>query len=1159
MSHYVVVGAGVAGLTIAHQLSAKRQAVTVVERDAVVGGLARSWHYGDFHFDVGPHRFHTEHPRVSSFIRQVLGDDVLDIRRKSGVRMFGGFHEWPLRPRVLLSMPFSYMLRGAFDVLRRERLSGDSFEADIINKYGRTLYSIFFEPYTRKFNFASPRDLHQDWGRAGVNRAVIDKRASADTLWSLLKTTLLPKPVETAFLYSPRGVGAFSEKLADAITASGGRVLLECPVTGLDTDQGRVTAVRTARERIPCDGVIWTAPLPLAASLLNLPQVDLKYLSTVFYNFEINAPDRIGFQWTYYGGDEVFSRVSSPVAFAPTMAPKGKSSLCVEVTCRGDDAIWRNPEALTDRVVADLVRTGTIARAEDIGAVHVERMPQTYPIYKLMYLAELTRSLRELGQYGNLLMAGRTGRFWYNNMDHSIGQGLTMAEKVLRGEALAAVDSDDREFWKDAPAAEPAASPDPTDSHPTAAPAGRRWAVPAVGAALAGVVAALAWQFGQGLGGALYALLYLLALVPGLPVGFALFGRRQAAGWVAGGLVGYVMTGFGLWLAIAGGMPRAPAMVAAWAAMSAATWLPYALWRPAALVKLPTWRRTDTLALLLVLLIVPGLLAPTLSKVGAVDQAGNERYRAYFTADFLWHAALTAELARFDMPPKDPYAGDHTLNYYWAYFLLPGSALGTDPFGLWHSPIPILKVNRVMSGLLFIGMLAVFAWSIVPRAGAMVAAVVLSVLASSAEGSYALYDVVTTEKTLESLRHINVDALTAWVLDSLTIDGLPRSLWYTPQHAMACALGLVALTVAGGTRKGGRVTAALLAGMALGGAVGCSPFLGGAFALIYGASVLFVKRGGWRETARAVAVHAAAAGPVLMAVGWCKWNEMFEGADAAIALGYSGPITRAPLLMPLLTLGPIMLAAVVGVWRGRSRAAASLAPSLAGVGIGFTLLYFVSMPGGDLVWVGWRAGQILLLTMTPLAALGFAWVADTKHFSWTAWAAAGALFVIGLPTTVIDTYNAQDIWNRRMGPGFRWTFVVTPDERLAFDWIRKETPVDALVQMEPIVRGRETWTQIPTFAHRRMAAGLPISLLRKSVYTDRSGQMRTLYATDDVPLAIRLAWAYGVDYIYMDSTDRRAYGIHLDKFDNNPQYFERVFKAGDVSVYRVVPPSEGSS
>ena len=159
MRHYVVVGAGVAGLTIAHQLAAKGHPVTVIERDGVVGGLARSWHYGNFHFDAGPHRFHTDNPRVEAFIRQILADDVVEIPRRSGVRMFGGFHEWPLRPGILLSMPFSLMVRGGLDLLRREHLEGESFEADIVNKYGRTLYSIFFEPYTRKFNFASPAEL----------------------------------------------------------------------------------------------------------------------------------------------------------------------------------------------------------------------------------------------------------------------------------------------------------------------------------------------------------------------------------------------------------------------------------------------------------------------------------------------------------------------------------------------------------------------------------------------------------------------------------------------------------------------------------------------------------------------------------------------------------------------------------------------------------------------------------------------------------------------------------------------------------------------------------------------------------------------------------------------------------------------------------------
>jgi hypothetical protein len=673
------------------------------------------------------------------------------------------------------------------------------------------------------------------------------------------------------------------------------------------------------------------------------------------------------------------------------------------------------------------------------------------------------------------------------------------------------------------------------------------------GAALGVLVMVLAWQFGRGPGGLFYLLVYLLALVPGLPVGFTLFGRRQAAGWIAGGLVGYVLTAFALWAVIAAGVPRATAMLLAWGAASAATWLPFLRSRPAPFVSLPAWRRTDTTALLLVLLLVPALLAPTVSRIGAVDEAGNERYRAYFTADFLWHAALTAEVARFDMPPRDPYAGDQPLNYYWAYFLLPGCALGTNPFGTWPAAIPILKVNLLLSGLLFVGILAGFTWSIVPRAGAAAAAVALSLLAASAEGSYALYDSVASGRGLDTLRQLNIDAITAWVFGSLTVDGLPRSLWYTPQHAMACALGLVALMVPGGARRARALGSAVLAGIALGGALATSPFLGGAFSLVYGASVLFARRDGWRESVRALCVNAAAAGPVLAALAWCKWNLTFEGAGAAVAFGYSGPITRAPFIMPALALGPLLVAAAAGLLFGRSRTATTIAPALSGTAIGFILLYFVTMPGADIIWIGWRAGQILLLTLTPLAAMGFAWVSTVSRFRLIGWAGAAALFAAGLPTTIIDTYNAQDIWNRRMGAGFRWTVVVTPDQRRAYDWIRTSTPPDAIVQMDPITRGRETWTNIPTFAARRMAAGLPISLLRKPLYTERSDRVRRIYATNDAGEAARLARELGIGFVYLDSVEQREFGASLRKFDGHPEYFERVYRGGEASVYRVVP------
>lgn len=447
MRSTTIIGAGVAGLTIGYRLAIEGHAVTVIERNTVVGGLGRSFHYGDFHFDVGPHRFHTENPRVAKFIREILQEEAIEISRKSGVRMFDKFHEWPLRPSVLLSMPFSLMLKGAKDLIFREKLPGESFEADVVNKYGRTLYEIFFKPYTEKFLFYSPAELHRDWARAGVNRAVIDKRAQVDSLWGLLKNTLMPKPVETTFLYPPTGVGRFSERLATEIRARGGCVLLDTPVTALRVTGDRVSAVQAGSNWLACGNLVWTGPLTVINRFLRIEGVDLEYLSTIFYNLEIGKPDKLGYQWTYYGGDEIFSRASAPVAFAATTAPKGKSGLCIEFTCREGDERWQAPERYLDTVIADLVRTGTIDETSDVERVHIEKVPFTYPIYKLNYFGELTRNLKTLAKYRNVLLAGRCGRFWYNNMDHSIGQGLTMSDKILRGEVFAEIDTADREFW----------------------------------------------------------------------------------------------------------------------------------------------------------------------------------------------------------------------------------------------------------------------------------------------------------------------------------------------------------------------------------------------------------------------------------------------------------------------------------------------------------------------------------------------------------------------------------------------------------------------------------------------------------------------------------------------------------------------------------------
>ena len=68
----------------------------------------------------------------------------------------------------------------------------------------------------------------------------------------------------------------------------------------------------------------------------------------------------------------------------------------------------------------------------------------------------------------------------------------------------------------------------------------------------------------------------------------------------------------------------------------------------------------------------------------------------------------------------------------------------------------------------------------IPRAGPAALAVVLTVLAASAEGLFALFRLARSGLPLTAVRDLNVDAMTSWVFQSLTIDSLPRSLWYTP-------------------------------------------------------------------------------------------------------------------------------------------------------------------------------------------------------------------------------------------------------------------------------------------------------------------------------------------------------------------------------------------
>ena len=92
----VVAGAGPAGLSAALALARAGRAVVVVEREPLVGGIARTVERSGYRFDVGGHRFFTRIPEVRALWDELLGDDLLVRPRRSRILYRGRYFDYPL-------------------------------------------------------------------------------------------------------------------------------------------------------------------------------------------------------------------------------------------------------------------------------------------------------------------------------------------------------------------------------------------------------------------------------------------------------------------------------------------------------------------------------------------------------------------------------------------------------------------------------------------------------------------------------------------------------------------------------------------------------------------------------------------------------------------------------------------------------------------------------------------------------------------------------------------------------------------------------------------------------------------------------------------------------------------------------------------------------
>jgi len=447
-SRIIVIGAGPAGLAAADRLAAAGRDVLVLEANDRVGGLCRTVSFAGATFDLGGHRFITKDDEVRAYILELLAGRLEERPRKSTIRLMDKDFAYPLDFKNLLSRmsPFFTVRAGADYVFTalRQRLAPRadvSFEDWVVNRFGRTLYDIYFGPYTEKLWGRSPTTISADW--AG-------QRISLLNLWDVALLLLKfkkekPKTYATEFLYPTGGIGKMPEALADRVRANGGEVALNARATEVRMDGGRVGAVayeRDGKQEVAlAEVVITTAPLPRLVEMLR-PAVndDLKRVAAAmpfralrFLNLVVNRPAITDNTWIYIPESKYFFfRVQDLRNWSPSLCPPGQAALELEISCDEGDAKWRmSDEEVYRACMPDLAAVG-IDVAADVVTYRTEFSPDSYPIYDLDYRAKIKAVLEYVWPIPNLLTIGRGGLYRYNNMDHSLKMGL-MAARFVAG------------------------------------------------------------------------------------------------------------------------------------------------------------------------------------------------------------------------------------------------------------------------------------------------------------------------------------------------------------------------------------------------------------------------------------------------------------------------------------------------------------------------------------------------------------------------------------------------------------------------------------------------------------------------------------------------------------------------------------------------------
>ncbi len=495
----IIIGAGPAGLTMGYELlkdnGNKDYDVTILEETSDIGGISKTVKYNGNRMDIGGHRFFSKDERVmkfwedlmpiqgsNSFDDEILGrekplvtggpdpekeDDVMLIRnRVSRIYFLKKFFDYPIsmKPQTFKNMGLGRTMKAGFSYMGSlvHKRKEDSLENFYINRFGKTLYGMFFEKYTEKLWGRHPRDISADWGSQcvkGISISAVIKDMFNKAFGRKDKSNTETSLIEQ-FWYPKYGPGHLWETLAKKNESLGAKILMNHKVSKINFTDGKITSVECAVnnkiETFEGDIVVSTMPMnDLVESFYGidvpdeineiakgLPFVDFMTVGVLVDKLNLKNEtniktlgDVVPDNWIYIQEPDVkMLRIQVFNNWSPYLVEDAKNKVWIgtEYTCQEGDEYWNmSDEEFSQFAIDELVKMNIISK-DQVEDYHREKIKKAYPAYFDTY-KDIDKLIEFINTIDNLYCIGRNGQHRYNNMDHSMATAMEAVNNIKNG------------------------------------------------------------------------------------------------------------------------------------------------------------------------------------------------------------------------------------------------------------------------------------------------------------------------------------------------------------------------------------------------------------------------------------------------------------------------------------------------------------------------------------------------------------------------------------------------------------------------------------------------------------------------------------------------------------------------------------------------------